>query len=384
MHGAGDIGSMDRVTVAIVGGGLAGLQSARLLQAKGVVFRLVEARERLGGRILSADVDGNVSDDGFDLGPSWFWPELQADMAAIVAELGLGTFPQYDQGDVLVEHEPNAPPQRFSGFRQEPRSMRFAGGTGALVQALADRLLKETIWLSARTTRLSLGEGGVVLSISRAGGGVHSLIADQVIIAVPPRLIEATIAFAPEMALGTRQRWRETATWMAPHAKFVAVYDRPFWREAGLSGMAQSMVGPLAEIHDATTFSGVAALFGFVGVAADQRAAAGEAMMKRACLDQLGRLFGEPARKARATLLLDWTADPLTATARDRSGGPHPLPQHGAWVSGPWRSYLSLAGSETSANAPGYLAGALDAGQRAAIETLERLAVAGSATACNA
>lgn len=29
-----------------------------------------------------------------------------------------------------------------------------------------------------------------------------------------------------------------------------AIYDRPFWREAGLSGTAQSMVGPLAEIHD--------------------------------------------------------------------------------------------------------------------------------------
>lgn len=59
MQGAVDIGSMDRVTVAIVGGGLAGLQSARLLQAKGVAVGLVEAREWLGGRILSADVDGS-------------------------------------------------------------------------------------------------------------------------------------------------------------------------------------------------------------------------------------------------------------------------------------------------------------------------------------
>jgi monoamine oxidase len=383
MYGAVDIGSVDRVTVAIVGGGLAGLQSARLLQAKGVAFCLVEARERLGGRILSADVDGGVSSDGFDLGPSWFWPELHRDMAATVAELGLATFPQYDQGDVLVERAPNAPPQRLSGFWQEPRSMRFAGGVGALVQALADSLLKGTIWLGARTTRIALSDGGVTLSIAGAEGSVHSLIADQVIIALPPRLIEATIAFAPDIGSGTRRRWRETATWMAPHAKFVAVYDRPFWREAGLSGMAQSMVGPLGEIHDATTFSGVAALFGFVGVAADQRAAAGEAAMKRACLDQLGRLFGEPARKARATLLLDWTADPLTATDRDRSGGPHPLPQHGSWVAGPWQNHLCLAGSETSASAPGYLAGALDAGQRAAIKTLERLAMVGSATARN-
>jgi monoamine oxidase len=41
--------------VAILGGGLAGLHSARLLHAAGVGFRLFQARDRLGGRILSAD-----------------------------------------------------------------------------------------------------------------------------------------------------------------------------------------------------------------------------------------------------------------------------------------------------------------------------------------
>jgi monoamine oxidase len=65
------------------------------LQSKRVGFRIVEARDRLGRRILSVD--------GFDLGPSWFWPDLHPDMAAVVAELGLAAFPQHDEGDVLVE-----------------------------------------------------------------------------------------------------------------------------------------------------------------------------------------------------------------------------------------------------------------------------------------
>jgi monoamine oxidase len=365
------------VPVAIVGGGLAGLHAARLLQSEGVGFRILEARHRLGGRILSADASGQVSADGFDLGPSWFWPDLHPAMAAAVAELGLAAFPQHDEGDVLVERLPNRPPQRYPGFRQEPRSMRLAGGTGALVRALAAGLPKGCIRLGAPVTRIALEDGRAVLTIRGADRGEEALAADQVIVALPPRLAEATVEFAPAIAPATRLRWRDTATWMAPHAKFVALYDRPFWRDAGLSGTAQSMVGPLAEVHDATTASGGAALFGFLGVGPDQRAAAGTAALTRACLDQLARLFGAAAGRASATLLMDWTADPLTATAHDRRGGAHPLPQPGPWVTGPWRDRMSLAGSETSVVAPGYLAGAMDAAQRAVAETLGRLASRG-------
>ncbi|KFA90172.1 hypothetical protein Q664_29805 [Archangium violaceum Cb vi76] len=56
--------------------------------------------------------------------------------------------------------------------------------------------------------------------------------------------------------------WQHTATWMAPHAKYVAVFDEPFWRRLGLSGEARSRVGPLAEVHDASDCGGEAALFG--------------------------------------------------------------------------------------------------------------------------
>lgn len=68
------------------------------------------------------------------------------------------------------------------------------------------------------------------------------------------------------MPATTIERWAETPTWMAPHAKYIALYDHPFWREAGLSGMAQSHVGPMAEIHDASDSNGSAALFEFIGL----------------------------------------------------------------------------------------------------------------------
>jgi monoamine oxidase len=369
--------------VTIIGGGLAGLYAARLLQSEGVAFSILEARDRLGGRILSADAAGRISADGFDLGPSWFWPELHPAMAAVVAELGLEAFPQHDEGDVLVERLPNGPPQRYRGFRQEPRSMRLAGGTGALVQALATGLPEGCIRLGARVTRIALEEGRAALTIRRPDGSEDALVADQVIAALPPRLIEATITLAPVIEPATRRRWRDTATWMAPHAKFFALYDRPFWRGVGLSGMAQSMVGPLTEIHDATTASGAAALFGFLGVGADQRVAAGPAVLAQACLNQLARLFGAEATRPGATLLMDWAGEALTATVDDRRGGAHPLPQHGPWVTGPWQECLSLAGSETSATAPGYLAGAMDAAQRAVAEALGRLAPRSARAMCH-
>ena len=64
---------------------------------------------------------------------------------------------------------------------------------------------------------------------------------------------------------------------MAPHAKYVAVFDTPFWREAGLSGAGRSGRGPMTEIHDASLPGQAAALFGFLGVPPDVRKSAGDA-----------------------------------------------------------------------------------------------------------
>ena len=365
--------------VAIIGGGLAGLQAARLLHEAGLGFRIFEARARLGGRILSTDAAGRPAEDGFDLGPSWFWPGMHPAMAAALAQLGLTAFPQHDEGDVLVERLPIRPPQRFTGSRQEPRSMRLTGGTGALVRALANGLPDGSIQLESRVTRIALDGSHVRLTLGQTGGGFATVLAAQVIAALPPRLLEESITFEPAIDPAIRLHWRHTPTWMAPHAKFVAVYDRPFWRLAGLSGTAQSAVGPMGEIHDATTASGAAALFGFLGIDADQRQAAGTALVTRACLDQLLRLFGDEAGRPVATLLMDWTAEVFTATADDQRGGAHPVTQRGPWVSGAWRDRLSLAGSETSATDPGYLAGAIDAASRAVAEVLQRIAVPGRA-----
>lgn len=357
-----------QTSVAIVGGGLAGLYAARLLHAAGIDFVLFEGRDRLGGRILSPDRSGEAPDDGYDLGPSWFWPVMQPAIGALIRELDLTAFPQDSDGDVVFERMSRETPRRYRGISREPQSMRLAGGMISLVRALEAGLPPEGLLRGMRVTRVMLDDDAVALTVAGADGVELSVRARQVIFALPPRLLEASVTFSPPIDPATAARWRKTATWMAAHAKFVALYDRPFWRAAGLSGTAQSMVGPLVEIHDATTASGAAALFGFVGTDAEQRSVIGEEALVWVCVEQLGRLFGAQALQPRATLFKDWSTDPMTATSEDRIAGGHPSPDHRPWVSGDWHGHILLAGSETSPSDPGYLAGAIEAARRAVSE----------------
>ena len=362
--------------VLIVGGGLAGLVTAVHLQAQRVPFELVEARDRLGGRILSTDRAGNASSDGFDLGPSWFWPEMQPDLDRLINSLGLRFFRQHEVGDVLIQYRPGVPVERYPGGTEHPASARLAGGTGALISALSARLPAARIRTNTAARRITQSEQGCVIECVRPDGTLKFLKAARVVLAVPPRLLAQAIGFEPDLGGGTLSAWASTPTWMAPHAKFVAVYDRPFWREMGLSGSGRSMVGPLAEIHDATTASGQAALFGFVGIAARQRRKFDEASIVVAAVAQLAAMYGPLAAEPQATLYKDWAADPLTATQDDQDGAGHPNGLRTSQVEGVWAGRLFLAGSEASSREPGYLAGAVDAAERVVSELMRHSAPA--------
>ncbi len=120
--------------VAILGGGLAGLYAATLLHRAGIPFTLLEARNRLGGRILTAETET----DGFDLGPSKFWPQAQPHLTELIHQLGLETFPQHTEGDILFERMSREAPARYSPAYQEPQSTRMAGAITAADRAVAE------------------------------------------------------------------------------------------------------------------------------------------------------------------------------------------------------------------------------------------------------
>ncbi|MEI4485223.1 FAD-dependent oxidoreductase [Frigidibacter sp. MR17.14] len=356
-----------KTQVAIIGGGLAGLNAARLLHRAGVDFQLFEARDRLGGRILTVDQQGSPGTGGVDLGPSWFWPDAQPAISALVSDLGIESFAQCSEGDVLFERMSRERPHRYAPVNHQGQSMRMHGGTIAIVDALAAQVPADRIHLMSLVRQIELRQGGVSLSISTEKAGRPCEVqAEHVIAALPPRLFAQSARFVPDIDAPTRARWEATPTWMAPHAKFVAFYDRPFWRDAGLCGTAQSMVGPMAEIHDASGTCG-AALFGFVGMGPSQRVTAGEAGLTDACVAQLVRLFGPMASTPSSTLVKDWARDTMTAAFADIDAPGHPS---GASCepSGDWEGRLHMAGSESSASEPGYLAGAVEASARTAAE----------------
>jgi monoamine oxidase len=85
--------------VAIVGAGLAGLVAARRLVAAGMRPVVLEARGRVGGRLLNHEIgDGKI----VEVGGQWIGP-TQDRIAALAAELGIGTFPTYDEGRDVLE-----------------------------------------------------------------------------------------------------------------------------------------------------------------------------------------------------------------------------------------------------------------------------------------
>lgn len=89
---------MSRTDVVVVGAGLAGLAAARALVAAGRTVTVVEARHRVGGRTEN----GHFSDGQWiEVGGQWIGP-TQDRMYELVAELGLETFPLYNDGKLLL------------------------------------------------------------------------------------------------------------------------------------------------------------------------------------------------------------------------------------------------------------------------------------------
>lgn len=183
---------------------------------------------------------------------------------------------------------------------------------------------------------------------------------EHVFLALPPALA-AKIEFRPTLSDAILSNWRKTPTWMAPHAKYAAVYSKDFLQTQHLSGDASSRVGPMVEIHDVSeSDSGKTAIFGFIGVPAKTRWTVSEDILKRLCREQLVRLFGQEAAEPEAEYIKDWAADPFTATefALLQEVG-HAMPEQ-LPTREEWSGEMTGIASEWSPQFSGYLAGAID------------------------
>jgi len=448
-----------RRDVIVVGAGFAGLSAAREVARAGRSVVVLEARDRVGGRILNHDIGhGKV----VEIGGQWVGP-TQDRVLALIDELGLKTFDTYVDGksvywrngdrslyegaippasptslvEVLTTINdlnqkaatvpPDAPwkapqaaewdAQTFdtylrdaalttearelvelgiaSVFSAEPRDLSLlfvlfyiataAGDFNLLIDTAGGAQEKRIVGGSQRIAlRLAAQLGRAVeleqpvRAIRRESSGVvvrtrtDTWTGKRVIVTVPPALVGA-IRFQPGLPPNRAQLDQRVP--MGTVMKCMAIYDRPFWREEGLSGMATSNEGPVRLTFDNSPPDGTpGVLLGFIeGQAARDMADADRGERRGAVLDCFARYFGPKAKSdVRDYVDKSWAKDRWSGGCYVGVTPPGVLVGYRNAIRnriGP----IHWAGTETADEWAGYMDGAIDSGLRAAGEVLDRI-----------
>jgi monoamine oxidase len=235
---------------------------------------------------------------------------------------------------------------------------RVVGGSQLISIRMAEEL-GDRVLLAAPVRRIEYGEDRVVAHAD--GIEVH---ARRAIVAMPPTLT-CRIAYDPPVPA-----MRDQLTQRIPQGtviKCMAIYERPFWRDRGLTGQATSIEGPVKLTFDNSPPDGTpGVLLGFLeGNQARELGAWEPARRRAAVIDCFTRLFGPDAAEPLDYVDKSWADEEWT---RGCYGCYMPT---GAWtVYGPHLRApigpIHWAGAETATVWSGYMDGAVRSGDSAA------------------
>ena len=128
--------------VVVIGAGASGLTAAHELKKAGHSVAVLEARDRVGGRLWTDEIDGAM----LELGGQWVSPEQDA-LKETLAELGLERYERYRDGDsvyVGVDGER----RRFTGeiFPVAPETEKVMVALIEKLDGLVERMDPERPW----------------------------------------------------------------------------------------------------------------------------------------------------------------------------------------------------------------------------------------------
>ena len=337
-----------KTDVVIIGAGLAGLTLAFLLKDSDLDFRVLEARQRPGGRILTQYVPDGAP---IELGATWFGNKHR-ELSQLIRSLKLEVFEQHTDREAIFQQAAGVPPQRIPIPPNPEPSYRVAGGTMSLIEKLLAYVASDRIHWGER-----------VASIAETGNGVLVKSEDMVlhtryaVSTLPPRLLDSSIRFKPELPESLASVAENTQTWMGESIKVGLRYARPFWRNEKASGTIFSHRGPIVEMYDHSDVSNdTFALKGFLNPGLH---ALSKEERKVLAIRQLQGYYGPQAKAYLSYEEMVWRTEAFTRAPGLRDLAPHQNNGHPIYGQAYMDGKLFIAGSETATEYAGYMEGAV-------------------------
>jgi len=347
-----EVKTMDKcVDVVIVGAGLTGLTLANLLKEKGVSFVVLEARDRLGGRIHSVKVeDGPV----VEMGATWYFPHFK-NLFKLLRQKNVELEGQFMKGHTMYEYDSETPARRIYTSGDDDM-FRIKGGTSRIVEALYNSLDKSKVILGQPVKEVNRKPDGTMEVVTNDSEARQAYEAKIVVTTVPQQLLINSVKFSPSLPNDLQTVMNNTHAWMGDSIKGAVAYKRPFWKEKGLSGALYSNEGPFVQMYDQSSPDG----FALVGFLDDRLAGLPFKERKKKVLEQLVRVFGKEAEEPLEYADTEWRKEEFTVAKDGLRLSRHKNNGHRIYQQYHMGGGLIIGGTETSMSAGGYMEGAVN------------------------